>query len=224
MREKINIKLSDEDMEDAKGKLRWARVEEILFEHKWNVLLVLLGLLFIGAGVFLFRAGVFKGDKIEIIDQSQETPESASEVLVEISGAVEKPGVYRILASERVERLLIEAGGVSVDADREWVEKNLNRAAKLADGQKIYIPHQGELGIRNYELGGKADNSPGAISRIVNINTATLSDLDKLPGIGTVRAQAIIDNRPYSSVNDLLSKKAVPASVFEKIKEQITAP
>lgn len=233
MGEEINIKLSDEDVEDAKGRLRWARVEEVVFEHRWKILFVLFGTLFLGVSIFLFRAGVFEGTKIEVIDSGYGASKDAdplrqdagSQVIVEISGAVEKPGVYKLLASERLERLLIEAGGLAADADREWVEKNLNRAAKLIDGQKIYIPSRQELGIRNQELGRKSTDSVlGAFSGLVNINTATLAELDSLPGIGAVRAQAIIDSRPYSSPNELLSKKIIPQSVYEKIKDKITAP
>lgn len=224
MGEEINIKLSDEDIEEAKGKIRWERLEGVVFDHRWKVLFVLLGLFCLGASIFLFRTGVFEANKIEIIDAEQNANSNIGGVVIEISGAVQKPGVYKLLASDRIERLLIEAGGLSAEADREWIEKNLNRAAKLIDGQKIYIPRQGELGIRNQELGGKAGSASGVVGGLVNINTATTAELDSLPGIGAVRAQAIIDNRPYSSAQELLARKVIPSNVYEKIRDRITAP
>lgn len=221
----IDVRLSDDDVEEAKGKISWGKIEEVVDRNRWKILGVLLGLLFLGGGLFLFRTGLFEASKIEIIEDELSPESKAGDVVVEISGAVEKPGVYKLLASERLERLLIEAGGLSADADREWVEKNLNRAARLIDGQKIYIPRQGELGIRSQESGNARSGSVAGITAgPINLNAASLSELDSLPGIGTVRAQAIIDNRPYSSTNELISKKVIPQRVYGKIKDKITAP
>lgn len=223
----VDIHLSDEDIEDAKGKMNRERIEKFVFENRWKLTIFILGILFLGFAVFLYRLGVFEGNKIEIIESGQKTEDiaKAKEAIAEISGAVEKPGVYRLLASDRVERLLIEAGGLSAEADREWVEKNLNRAAKIVDGQKFYIPSRNEVGIKNYELGSTRTGSvAGVSSGLVNLNTASASELDGLPGIGAVRAQAIIDNRPYSSPEELLGKKIIPQSVYEKIKDKIIAP
>lgn len=230
MKEILEVQLDDEEAESNKEQITRESAERFLFQNRWVVVSGLIGLLFVGFALFLFRAGVFEGTKIEIIDSGQNADNNIEgglpagrQVVVEISGAVENPGVYKLLASERIERLLIEAGGLAVDADREWVEKNLNRAAKLVDGQKIYIPKAGEIGLRTKDLGGSGSVA-GVSSGLVNINTASAGELDSLPGIGAVRAQAIIDNRPYSSPQELLSKKVVPQSVYEKIKDRITAP
>lgn len=73
---------------------------------------------------------------------------------------------------------------------------------------------------------GASNNSSGGIqgtsSGTININQASESELDALPGIGPVTAQKIISNRPYQSVEDLLNKKAVGASEFAKIKDQMS--
>lgn len=229
MKEILEVQLDDEEPEDKKGQIGRESVERFLFKNRWVIVSSLIGLVLVGFGFFFFRAGVFEGTKIEVLEATKggNPPAGgpAGEVVVEISGAVEKPGVYKLLASERLERLLIEAGGLSIEADREWVEKNLNRAAKITDGQKIYIPSKGELGIRNNELGKTRPGSvAGTTYELLNINTASASELDGLPGIGAVRAQAIIDNRPYSSPEELLAKKVIPQSVYEKIKEKIIAP
>lgn len=217
---------SSDDFTEEEISFESKGIDEIAFAHRWKIIFVLLGLLFLGIGIFLFRTGVFEANKVEIIGVGQNDIEgglpAGRQVVVEISGAVQKPGVYKFLASDRIERLLIEAGGLSVEADREWIEKNLNRAAKLIDGQKIYIPKNGE--VRGSEQSKSGGAVAGAVSGLININTSTAGELDSLPGIGAVRAQAIIDNRPYSSSQELLIKKIVPSNVYEKIKDRITAP
>lgn len=199
-------------------------LEKTVFKFRYPIIVFLVGLLLVGGGTFLWRAGVFEGTKVEVIESNPVREDSLTgQVVVEISGAVEKPGVYELLASDRVERLLIASGGLSSDADRAWVEKNLNRASKLIDGQKIYIPTVGES-----STGSTGSTSTtgvkGTVMGLININTASASELDGLWGIGPARSQAIIDGRPYSSVEELLSKKIVPSNVYERIRDEITAP
>lgn len=197
------------------------------FKNKFLLLALSAGFLLLVAGGSVLVRPLFEGEKIEVLESlsSASVQGAEREVLVEIAGAVEKPGVYKLLASDRVERLLIASGGLSSAADREWVGKNLNQAAKLLDGQKIYIPKKGETTVYGPQSTVKGASAVvGSQSTVVNINTASLSDLDTLPGIGVTRAQAIIDNRPYASIDELLSKKVLPKSVLEKIKDRITAP
>ena len=111
-----------------------------------------------------------------------------------------------------------KAGGFAQDADREYIAKNINLASVVKDGQKIYIPKVGET-VSDSNGNALSSNSK---STLVNINTATESELDSLPGIGPVRAGKIIANRPYASINDLLTKKVLGEATFEKIKDQIS--
>jgi len=105
---------------------------------------------------------------------------------------------------------MLMAGGLSGNAD----QSKINLAAKITDGQKIYVFAQGE------NTGTTSIKGITSItgSDLININTASESELDKLPGIGPVTAQKIITSRPYSSLEELLTKKAVSSSVYEKIK------
>ena len=120
-------------------KERWEAVEEWVFANRQIVIISLVGILLIGGGLFIYSSGVFEPTKVEILDNSQIAGASASgqKVVVEIAGAVEKPGVYNLEADARVDELLVAAGGLSASADRDWVAKNLNRAARVVDGQKI---------------------------------------------------------------------------------------
>lgn len=140
---------------------------------------------------------------------------------VDVAGAVENPGVYKLSSDARVQDALIAAGGMSSEADREFVAKNLNLAAKVTDGGKVYIPVVGETPPRQ-GLEGQAVAGVST-SGLININTASASELDKLQGVGPVTAEKIISNRPYGSIEELVSKKVVGQKVFEGIKDKISA-
>lgn len=185
------------------------------------IALGLLGLIFLSLGIITL---VSKKEDSDIVFE-QSSGAVKNKLKVDIEGAVVKPGVYEIGEGGRIQEALILAGGLSSIADRDWVAKNLNLASKLADGAKIYIPQKDEVRLRPAEQGyggqGGIKNS-GELKEKININSAPLEDLDKLPGIGSVTAQKIIEGRPYQTVDDLVAKKIVGTSAFSKIKDQIT--
>lgn len=202
--------------------------EELLFKYRYQILFILLGLILVGFGTFLMRkeSGVMT-DTVEVLEVTTQSEGVMSEVVVEVSGAVEKPGVYKLQNNARIEDALIAAGGVSANADREWMEKLLNRAAKIQDGQKIYIPKKGEQSqaLSANDSGGYqtiTSNFSGQGSGLININTATQKELESLYGIGPVYAQNIVEHRPYSTVEELLSKDVLKKHVYEKIKDKIS--
>ena len=178
------------------------------------VSLIGLFLLAVGGGLFLFKGFSTANDDIQIITGVSDTV-SEKELIVHVDGAVVTPGVFRLSSDSRVTDAVSVAGGLTEDADRS----RINLAAKLADGQKIYVLAIGE------QLGSSVVGSSIAgqsISSLININIASESELDKLPGIGPVTAQKIIAARPYSALEDLLAKKAVNRSTYEKIKDLVT--
>jgi len=142
-----------------------------------------------------------------------------SEVVIDISGEVEKAGVYKLKNGSRVEDILIMAGGLSAKADRDWVDKNLNRAEKVYDGQKIYIPKVGE----NIEKSQFPISN--VKSKVVRLNSASLEELDKLDGVGPAIAQRIIDYRTenggFKSVEEIKLVPGIGDKMFEKIKDEI---
>ncbi|EKE04998.1 MAG: hypothetical protein ACD_19C00426G0020 [uncultured bacterium] len=192
------------------------------------IIFILLGLILIGFGVLAYKTNTFSsGDKVEVISSTTAPQGTGSDIVVEISGSIEKPGVYKMKNGDRIDDLLITAGGLSVDADRDWVTKNINRASKLSDGQKIYIYSQTEVASANKNGGIKLDqqvlgSERSDLSGNININTASQSELEKLNGIGPVYASNIIEHRPYSDVQELVSKEAISQKVLEKIKNAIT--
>lgn len=203
-------------------------MNDFLIKNQKLLVISLIGLILIGFGVLAYKTDIFlSGDKIEVLNNTTEIDNGTLEIYVEIAGAVEKTGVYKMKMGDRVEDLLIVSGGLSAGADRSWVEKNINRASKLTDGQKIYIYSQSEImsakdggGIKldQLVLGSSSDN----FSKLININTASQSELEKLNGIGPVYAQKIIEQRPYSNLQELVSKGAISQKTFEKIKDGIS--
>jgi len=210
--------------------------EEFISNHRFSMMFFLFGLLLVGGGIFWVKGkNLQNSSKIEVINEglADKTGES-QELVVEISGSVEKPGVYKLKTNDRVEDLLIASGGLSQNADRDWVEKYVNRAAKLTDGQKVFIPAKGEQTTNSNKqsdvLSAKDAGGDQTISTAINtptegytnINTQSQQNLEKLPGIGPVYAQRIIEQRPYSKIEDLLTKEVIPQKTFDKIKNQIS--
>ncbi len=137
-------------------------------------------------------------------------------IRVYVTGAVQKPGVYSLHAGDRVEDAVNAAGGATAEADLT----RTNLAARVNDGQQIYVVQKGETPPPLPATTGSSE--PGKI----NINTASLAELDTLPGIGQVTAQKIIDyrtkNGPFKSVQELKDQKIVTSSTYDKIKDLIT--
>lgn len=172
-----------------------------------------LFVLAIGFGLFFF-SGKSTNDEVQILPAATAVP-NIEKIVVDISGAVVSPGVYDLSANSRVKDAVLVAGGLTDEADRS----RINMAAKIGDGQKIYVLAIGE------QLGSSVVGSLQAgqsVGALVNINTASEAELDKLPGVGPVTAQKIIASRPYSAPEDLKTKKVVSASVYDKIRDLIT--
>lgn len=219
-----------EDQQGSEKDTRKFNLEEFIFNYRFPLAFLLMGAILVGAGVIYFKnTQGGKADEIEILESS-DSAKGQSEIVVEVSGAIEKPGVYEFSTGSRIEDLLIAAGGISAEADRVWVEKYINRAAKLTDGQKLYIPRDQDYGEQSDSLSARNDGNikvdqdvlGAGTENLVNINLASQKSLEELPGIGPVYAQSIIEHRPYSSVEELLTKSALKKNVYEKIKDQVS--
>lgn len=193
----------------------------MLYKNRYLILVVLAGLILVAVGCIFFKnVGLPSSSKIEVLDASSELSEGIKELVVEISGEVINPGVYKLPAGSRIDDLLIVSGGLSQNADRESIAKNINRAAKLSDGQKIFILAVGDS--KGFTPTTSAGGGGVAQSSLININTADTKTLDTLSGIGPVYAQNIIEHRPYSETSQLVSKGAIPNNVYLKIKDKIS--
>lgn len=226
------------------SQLKWF-FELILHKYRYYTLILLVLFLVFGIGILVYK-GLFTSEKggVEVLEATNSGEVKGVDekaLVVEVSGEVQKPGVYEFSQDSRIDDALEKAGGLTEFADNEWIAKTLNRAAKLVDGQKLYIPAQSisqeiteeESSNQSQSLTAKEMTTTVQImdsrtiisnpqNTLVNVNVASLSELDKLPGIGPVYGQNIIDHRPYSDINELVSKGALKKHVFEKIKDKIS--
>jgi len=187
--------------------------------YRVPIIMGVLSLLFVALSITIFIKSYQDATPIRFSSDTAEASTSADKalsetaILVDIEGAVAAPGLYRLPAGSRVQELLDLAGGFTDSADQVFISKTINRAAKLTDGAKLYVPFIGE-DVRSG--GGENQESAG-----VNINTATAQELESLPGVGEVIAGKIIAGRPYLRLEELVEKNAVSQSLFEKIKDQL---
>ena len=139
-------------------------------------------------------------------------------IVIDVSGAVSDPGVYTLNPGSRISDAINSAGGVlDTVADKSFLSKNINLAQLLQDGDKIYIPVEGDSTRTYYSIG------PDGETGVVNINTASESALaENLSGIGPVYAKKIVEGRPYNKVEELYEKNIIPKSIFDKIKDDIS--
>ncbi|MCL5411485.1 MAG: ComEA family DNA-binding protein [Patescibacteria group bacterium] len=182
----------------------WQLVEN----YKIPLILVLIGVVIFGFG--LIFPLIFKQSTPSLTIPSDQT---SSQIKVDIAGEVMNPGVYELPSGARVENALDLAGGLTKEADNDWVAKNLNLAKNLSDGEKIYVPSKSALRDLGQVLGQPTTK--------ISLNSASTLELDTLPGIGEVTAKKIVSNRPYQSVEELRTKKVVSEGVFEKIKDLV---
>lgn len=141
----------------------------------------------------------------------------ASDLLVDVEGAVRHPGLVRLPAGSRVADAIAASGGYSGAVDAAATASQLDLADPLQDGAKILVPQRGPVGA-----GGSA---PAAPAGKVDLNRATAAELDALPGIGPVTAAKIIASRqqqPFRRVDDLRTRKLVGAATFTKLQALVT--
>ena len=169
-------------------------------------------------------AGIIDNKKKSLDENTKEleiekAPEESEEIMVHISGAVNSPGILRLDSSKRVVDALDLAGGARDDADLDRV----NLAARLHDEEKIYIPKVGEV-QENMTTLVTSPSSSGPASKI-NINSADLSELTKIPGVGEKTAQKILDyraNNSFSSIEDIKNVPGIGDKKFESMKDYIS--
>lgn len=213
--------LLDVNLSDKEGKIeRKFLLEEFLDSNKLTIGVLLLGVILVGTGVLGFKIFDFKDSQVEVQVLGEENPDNPNkeELVVEVSGEVQKPGVYKLPAGSRINDLLVTAGGLSADADRDWVAKNVNLAQKLADGAKIYIPNKDNPAIGGTNIKDQSQD----VTNLINVNTASEAELDTLWGIGPATAQKIISGRPYQKTEELLTKKIIKTNVWEEMKDKIS--
>ena len=141
----------------------------------------------------------------------------SSRVVVDVVGAVRRPGLYRLAHGTRIADAVARAGGATGKADLAQV----NLAAPLADGQQVIVPKRGAPGA----AAAGAAGAPGAPAAPVSLSTATLEQLDTLPGVGPVTAQKVLDYRTkhgaFTSVDELDAVPGIGPKRLEQLRELV---
>lgn len=167
----------------------------------------------------------------------EEQPAECS-IFVDVSGAIKSPGVYCFDPGQRVVDAIKKAGGFTTSVSLEFVYRNINLAKELVANQKVYVPSTSELicSLKEFTLkeeevipsieglnstGQAIDEAEETNVACININTASITELDSLEGIGISTAQKIIDNRPYSSISDILNVSGIGEATYKKFKDNI---
>lgn len=158
-------------------------------------------------------------------ESEEEVEASTSEVIVDIKGEVNSPGVYEVAVNERIQTVIELAGGFTKKAD----ERQINLAQKVQDEMVIYVPAEGEVEELSLPpITAQAGISNDENNDLIHINTATETELMELQGIGPSKAQAIINYRDehglFQQVEDLLEVSGIGEKTLENIRDQIAVP
>jgi competence protein ComEA len=200
-------------------------MDNSLSRYRPYIAMMLLFIIVLIGTVYLLRRSDAAPTPIAIVTPSPRPTATIASIVVDVRGAVAKPGVYTLAIGSRVQDVLTLAGEPLANADT----RSLNLARKLNDGEQIYIPLQGEVLPTVPPASGKGDTKPAATptrAGKINLNTATLQELDTLPGIGPATAQAIIDyrnqNGAFKKLDDIKKVRGIGDSLYNQIKDLVT--
>jgi competence protein ComEA len=177
----------------------------------WLASFIVVGVL-LGTGVLLLVTRPPRGKPIVLLG-----PPTPAPVTVYVDGAVNSAGLYRLPSGSRITDAIQAAGGFIDGANTSL----LNLAKILQDGERINVPELASPVATNDQ-----NNVTNPTTGLVDINSATLEQLDTLPDIGPITAQAIIDyrnaNGPFSKPEDIIDVSGIGQATFDKIKDLIS--
>jgi len=181
----------------------------------WHLLAfgVLFGL--IAGGIIFLLISPPRGSPIQLAPlPTQAAP------LVYVTGEVVHPGVYKLGVDSRIDEAIQKAGGLTAHAE----QSALNLALPVSDGLHIHVPAQGEVIPTDPAQGQNSQVS--TLDFPININTASLEEMELLPGIGSTRAQSIIDYRQnqgiFTSTEQIQDVPGIGEAIYQQIKDLIT--
>ncbi len=175
---------------------------------------VLIGtfILISGIGAAMLLTSPPRGDPIVLAEPAS--------MRVHVAGEVLRPGVYELPFGSIVQDAIDAAGGMSDEASQDRV----NLAAALEDGQQVYVPEYSEVAPSNPNPGSVT----GSVTEQISINTASAPELERLPGIGPVLAQRIVEyreqNGPFQRLEDLLDVEGIGPSKLENLQDYVRVP
>jgi competence protein ComEA len=200
---------------------------EELSPKQWIIAIILVGLIAFGAGNLTGiktasrKIRVKPQNELQIqtpVQSKTAVPQKPEEIIVYVTGEVNKPDVYKLKEGSIVKDAITKAGGATKDADLIAI----NLAKRVSDGEEIIVPKKGAQNKSAANLAPAPSEKDGKI----NINTADLATLEKLPGIGEVKANAIIQYRKehngFKTIHEITRVSGIGEKTFEKIRDLIT--
>ncbi len=191
----------------------------------WLVVAVLALILSFGSAVNAYRAWgyqpfvVLERSEGGVLAGAGDSP--APQLTVEISGAVQLPGVYQVAPEARWQEVLLMANGFDNGVDRQFVHQELNLAVRVKDQEKLYIPFASESASIRQRVPQETPSNQEPGARFI-VNEASSALWDEIPGIGPARIQKIEEGLPYSSKDDFLARSGISESVYKNIEEIYT--
>ncbi|MEX5397920.1 helix-hairpin-helix domain-containing protein [Streptococcus sp. ZJ93] len=204
---------------------------QILHDYKWQIV-VPSGIVAVIATVFLIGQTAHTEEQVsltelassseQVVEQPSSSP-SESQLVVDVKGAVKKPGIYHLSAGSRIHDAVEAAGGLTEAAD----SKSINLAQKLNDEGVVYVATKDEaVSFVPAVTTSPANGDKGEKGSLVNLNTATEVDLQTISGIGAKRAADIIayreSNGRFQSVDDLKNVSGIGTKSLENIRPYVT--
>jgi competence protein ComEA len=150
-------------------------------------------------------------------ERPDSTAEAPAEILVDVQGAVARPGLVRLAPGSRVADAIAAAGGYSPQADLLAAATAINLAAVLSDGAQVFVPVIGQV--------GGPGPGPSTGGGLVNLNVASPEALEALPGIGPVTVQKIVaarQERPFATLEELVEREVMNRGQLEDIRDLVT--
>ena len=181
----------------------------------------------LGAALFFVRQP--SSEPIEILPPPTLAPTAAPSATptpgplrIDVAGAVASPGIYTVPRGSLVADAVAAAGGPAADADLD----RINKAMPLQDNMQVYVPRVAQpIPAVINPPAPQAPARPGQMAvpgKPVNLNTASLDELDTLPGVGPATAQWIVEGRPYGAIEDLMRVKGIGQATFDKLNDLVT--
>lgn len=187
---------------------------------------ILLCVLLLGCVFTSIAAEYFTNEEPALVISAQTQVKSKEQLItIYVSGAVARPGLYELPAGIRAQEAVEAAGGFTEAANQEKV----NLAKKLKDGSQVNVPAL--KGSKKVITGTNASADKASVGSqqkqagLVNINTASITELDSLPGVGEVTAQKIIEYRQqhyFTRIEDIMQVKGIGEAKFNKMKDRLT--